>query len=405
MSKKQSGAFSNDTDPDFYEHFILSANLPGSSSLIIKVMDKGLVMDTLVGECRIDLEDRWLAMVQQKMHSLSEKAYLERYTSPNQEFVKPDYKDSGGTTKPRTFEPLLAPFPPLPLETRRIVCLDDETGDENETGTIRFWVDLVSADADYLDATFEKAFIDFEVRITVWDVSGVSIWADVGQRNDLYVKGCLLTKGVKGNISQQNFETDIHKFSHDRAAFNWRWVLNVTMPVTAAILRFRLCDSDSLSGDDSIYDPKSMPLDHQLMLAYRLEINGHKPLGTASRHVVFDTWPEGKKTQRVGCCGRTLGDMEPTPAIMTIDIQILPKHHAVAHPVGEGREGPAPLPPPGERMELNTALSEPVRFTKTMLGPVAWARCTSFCCCLAIVIVLFTVLAILFFASQTFATM
>lgn len=344
-------------------------------------------------------------MTQTKMRCLTQQTHLKRFTSLDREYVKEDYKSSGGGTTARTFQPLLAPFPPLPLETRRIHCYDEETGEKNDTGLIRFWVDLVSADTEYIDATFQKASIDFEIRMTVWDVNGISIWADMGQRNDLYVKGILVTKGVKGNVTQKNFETDIHKFSHDRAVFNWRWVLDIRMPVTAAVLKFRLCDSDSLTGDDPLYDPKLMPLDHMLMLAYRLEVTGKPPLGTATRRVIFDTWGAEKKSSKVGCCGRLLGNQEPTPAIMTLDIQVLPKSVASSSPVGEGREGPHPLPPPGERMEWATAVTEPVRFAKVMLGPVNWSRCSALCCCLVVVILLMTALALMFFASQTFATM
>lgn len=371
---------------------------------MIKIMDKGLVTDTLIGECAVDLEDRWMAMTQCKMRCLSELKHLTRYTSPTEQQVV-TCKEPGGGSKDRVFEPLLAPPSPIPLETRRIHCADEETGEQNETGTIRFWIDLVSAETEYIDATFTTKFIDFEVRITCWDVNGITIWSDMGQRNDLYVKGCLMTKGIKGSQIRRDFETDIHKFAHDRAVFNWRWVVDVRMPVVAAALMFRLCDSDTLTGDDPIYDPKIAPLDHQLMLAYRLEVNGEKPLGTATRKVIFDTWGQDKTSSKVGCCGRLLGGVQPTPAIMTIDIQVIPKNVAAANPVGEGREGPSPLPPPGERMEWATAVQEPVRFTKVILGPVNWARCTAFCCCLAVVILLMTVLALMFFGSQTLATM
>lgn len=342
-------------------------------------------------------------MTQQKMRSLSEKTYLDRYTSPKEEVVNPHWMD-GGEERPRKFDPLLAPFSPLPLETRFLHCVDPETKEENETGVIRFWIDMISAEGNYSEANFHTRRIPFEVRLTCWTVNGISIWQDMGQRNDLYVKGAFIAQGIKGNLTQRDFQTDVHKFSHDRAVFNYRWVMDLEMPVLTAAFKFRLCDSDSLTGDDPIYDPKFLPLDHMFQLAYRKEVNDEKPLGTATRQVVFDTWGADKTSGTVGCCG-LFRTADPTAAIMTVDVQILPKRIASKDPVGEGRDGPHPLPPPTQRMEWASAVAEPVRFTKVMVGPVCWARSKGCCLCLFILAILMTILALMFFGSQTFSTM
>merc|ERR1711990_116767 len=52
-----------------------------------------------------------------------------------------------------------------------------------------------------------------------------------------------------------------------------------------------------------------------------------------------------------------------------MDVQVLPAKYAKEHPVGEDRDGPSPLPFPSDRVDANTALSDPWKLIKTVLGP------------------------------------
>merc|ERR1719161_423983 len=95
----------------------------------------------------------------------------------------------------------------------------------------------------------------------------------------------------------QVFETDQHKFSHNVANFNWRWIARITAPLAECALQLTLMDGDSLSDSDPLYDPITVALDHQISLTHRNTMRGTPPLGPNLMRVKFDSWGQDKKTE------------------------------------------------------------------------------------------------------------
>jgi hypothetical protein len=63
-----------------------------------------------------------------------------------------------------------------PAAHQDILRTDEETAAEMRVGTMRLWLDLVP-EGDYYSVAKLQAFSkEFEVRVTIWDVSGISIY-------------------------------------------------------------------------------------------------------------------------------------------------------------------------------------------------------------------------------------
>lgn len=68
-------------NPGFYKHFDIPVSIPGASTLKIEVWDDdGIVGDDLIGETRIDLEERWFSKEWRALNDSSIKNALKENT-------------------------------------------------------------------------------------------------------------------------------------------------------------------------------------------------------------------------------------------------------------------------------------------------------------------------------------
>ena len=145
-----------------------------------------------------------------------------------------------------------------------------------EVGSMRFWIDISKPGHHYQAFNHEGGAFsptramaeEFEVRVTVLNVNHVTIWKDVGQRNDLFVKGVAAIHGFDEDPNFITFKTDTHKYAHQHADFNWRFVFRVRFPCLACYVRLELKDQDLL-GEEPLYDPQILSLDEYLALAHK----------------------------------------------------------------------------------------------------------------------------------------
>jgi len=402
---------------DFYQHVPLTTVLPGDSTLRIQVWNKGVLgfNDTLIGTVELDLEDRWLVLDRRRTHARANAEHLELNISPPKETsvgmpspsasTRPVWKAPqhpcllGNGDASVVVEPRLSPLPQLPIETMDLLRNDEETGSQMRVGALRLWVDMAPEGESYSEAKLKAFTQEFEIRVTVWDVTGISVFKDFGEHNDVVVKGKLLSCNAKGVCAPQKRQTDVHKFAHSSASFNWRWVFPVSAPTNFCALELSLEDKDLLSEHDLIYEKKTLPLDHMLMLALDNYQDG-RPLGINSEKVVFDAWPKRDippATSSRRCCLRRRAPTKPKPATLKVDIQILPKQDADLAPVSEGQ-----ISEPSGRLTWNTAVADPVRAFRQMVGPTNW-RTGSICCCGTVTALIALVLfAILYLIVNTF---
>jgi hypothetical protein len=212
------------------------------------------------------------------------------------------------------------------------------------------------------------------------------------------VRGKLSACSVaKGSCAPQKRETDVHKFAHTDAVFNWRWKFPVEAPTQSCTLELSLVDKDVLSANDLIYAKKILPLDHMLMLALDHHANGKPALGVNSEKVIFDAWPKRdvpvEPPSTWWCSWRRRTPEKPAPATLRVDVQILPKEDADLDHVDEGQ-----ISEPHGRLSWNTGLAAPLRVAQTLVGPTHWRNGGRWCCCLGItsLVLLIFVLAFLF---------
>lgn len=330
--------------------------------------------------------------------------------------LKPLYKFEGRSdgSKPNKsnnlkIAPKLAPTQRLPVEIVDLLLEDDETGTEAKTGVLRLWVDMTLETEDYKPADLKTQTKGFEVRIVVKHIKNISIYKDIGERNDIVVKGMLRIKDFVGKEQVHRVETDPHKWANKEAMWNWRWVFKLVAPTAFCSLKLSLIDQDTMSDDDPIYDAKEYPLDHIIMLAWQAHRDAEPNLGTLKEEILFDSWPEQSDSAKAGCfrkckcrcCCRPTKPKDPLKkaAKLFLDITVIPQDEADQNPV----EDNVCIAPPRGRLDWSSAIKEPGRFMHVLLGPTLERQSKQICCCASIVFLLCVALMIFFFGSQGMA--
>jgi len=408
-SVKGKKVHNNEANPNFYEHFQVPAVLPGATTLRIQVWDEGTLNDALMGEVVIDLEDRWMVLMQRTFRAITSEKYLESNACEVLDLDGEEPKDSNGKTL-RSRLPPLSSTHNMPIEFKKLHRRDPTTDVDQHVGDIRYWIDLVPVDdVDYLVPKISDAqkMGEFELRITIWNVTDIGVFKDAGQRNDLIVKARLLTTDYHGKQTITREETDTHKFCNITGTFNWRWKFPLQLPLPSATLFLTLYDQDTISADDPLYKTKELPLDHLVRIVYeKWNKNPNEPVGAVTMNVIFNEFldPAAQKECCIKscctcfrCCTRVI---EASAANLKLDVQCVPMEYALEHPVGKGREGPQPLPMPTDRVDWNTCLSAPLKMFKIILGPNKYRMLMWFCCCSTFIFLIITALSSLFLLTN-----
>jgi hypothetical protein len=440
-----------------YQHQVLQASIPGCHTMriFLRSYNSLLMTSSEIGHVDLDLEDRWLTLERRLRRSTTNNEYLQRNvcckeqnyksfkirrdrkedtpqarlekegmempynprnvywleppTAANKYGVKHEVAGAGANVASSDslvkIEPKVAPPGRLPVEIVDMFVEDEDTGTETKAGVLRLWVDMSLESDNYTPAKLTIPLQDFEVRIVIQHIKNICVFRDAGERNDCKVKGTIKMKDYLGRLKQRTVETDVHQWATSEAAWNWRWIFKVQAPCSVCSLAFSLMDSDSMSDDDPIYDTKEYPLDHMVMLALTSRRDGLPPLGTLKEKVVFDSWTEQPRKAEGACkrccckcCGKKYLHHTKRYASLFVDITVIPQDDADSNPVEEGQ-----ISEPKGRMTWKTAISQPVKFMRVMLGPTMLSRvkcCSIAFCILACIIIL---LMALFFASQALA--
>jgi len=369
----------------FYFSFVFETSLPGISSMQIEVRHRGLISDTLLGTCQFDIEDRYLTMQVREMREGTNEKFLKDSIAPTQlrfcsplpsatrssGWVDPPYdpeKDFGINDEGKTLiYPQRAPGSRMPIEVHDIQRQAAGTGTESRAGVLRLWLDITPAEAGLEKEREVPKLEDFQLRITIWRISNISIFKDHGVRNDVYVVGKFKAVDMHGNETHAIERTDVHRFANNEASFNWRWVLKIPAPVQEASLELIMTDEDRLQAHEQIYHPVVYSLDHLLSVAYDKYVEGRSHLGVLHETVVFDSWDETAVdtlfSRYCRCCWRRSGMVKRKFAYMQMDVELLPMAVATSNPVEAGN-----VAPPKSRLSFGSALAEPTRTVKILIG-------------------------------------
>ena len=223
----QTGAVRRSTlKPDFYECFEFSTRLPGPAQVKVQLRDhsRWRPAHAVLGESRLDLEDRWF---HRKWQALDERSEA----------------NPGNPLKP--------------IEVRRLT----RDGSLVARGQLYAWVEIrkdAAARRDPPVALEGPERREFEVRVVVWASKDVPF-----EMGDYYVQAQV------GNSRPQ--KTDVHwRCRNGKASWNWRLKIGVELPLASpdlGRLSVQLWDQDVVKWND-IVGEATVDLYRWLLKAY-----------------------------------------------------------------------------------------------------------------------------------------
>eukprot|EP01038_Epipyxis_sp_PR26KG_P008250 gene8250-11165_t len=206
----------NTINPKFHEFFEIQSLLPGSSELLITVMDHNdFKPDSLIGATVIDIEDRWLSLAWRE---------LGKGASPEIE-------------------------PKRPVEKRSLwnpsTC--------NPQGTLVMWVDIYTiADSKKFPPMEIKPADpeEWEIRLVVWTASDIPPGDPFEDMNDLYFK-CIMRD------AQQSTDCHLRLVTGQKGSFNWRMKFPIQLPLNSdeeglARIVIQAWDQDVITTSDCL---------------------------------------------------------------------------------------------------------------------------------------------------------
>ena len=329
---------SDTNNPGFYKCFDIPVSIPGASTLKIQVYDAdGFSRDDLIGETKIDLEERY---------------YSREWQSLNKE---------------------LDGFRKMPIEERTLMLKTSAA----PQGVLECWVELMTPkEAKIRPKVDIRPFPkrDFELRVIVWGTKDVRFSDEFTEANDLY---------CKGTFGKETLETDTHWRCRDKGSFNWRWKYNYSFPF----------DYDEEYGNNlftiSLWD-RDVVKSNEMICEARIDLNDYETLTKAYKRndkvSMKRINPKKQKSDRMWFMlthpdFRDKKTAEYLPqGYVEVSIEVLPKALAdkLNNGFGRGERNMFPvLPQPTGRFSFD--LFSPWQMLKEILGPKQAKRLICLC--------------------------
>ena len=326
--------FSDKKNCDWHQYYDLLIELPGSSKLIIQVMDHNPIFkDELIGETSIDVENRY-------------------------------------------FDPTWQSLVNKPVETRNLYHPDFE----EPQGQVTMWLEMFDKNEEQLVDVWNikpQPETTLQCRFIVYETDGMENM-DIEDTSDIYISAYINAK--------EKQSTDIHyRCQNGVASFNWRLLLPIHTPEKSYNLTIDAYDNDILLRDDFICgctlnlsyivnDVNMIDLPIKLTKEYYKSLPQEKKVLSNIEFVGKDEdeegakfWVQLEKNGKKG--GRVLCSLE-----------IVPDWYAEAYPVGKGRESPniePYLPPPFGRISFTL---NPIKMFNQLAGPRFRKKVCKFIC-------------------------
>ncbi|CAK8985932.1 Myoferlin (Fer-1-like protein 3) [Durusdinium trenchii] len=308
-------------DPFFGQWYELDASFPDICELEIEIWNANFLNDDLIGATKIDLEDRWFNM---QWHELKfERKKIKEY---------------------RTLK--------LP-------------GSDLSQGLVEMWIEMYKPEeyvnAPIVDIRAPKTE-EWELRLVIWETRRVPLLDDHHYGN-LYVTGEVSYSGVNGSANfERELSTDVHTGLKDgRGIFNFRMLFPMEAPSRFPRLRIKVWERWLISY--TALGEANVDLSALMREASRTQedVIDRKRGWVTLTH---SNWP-----------GSTRGDID-------IQMSLVRKKYAEAHPVGKARD------PPNE----NPFLPDPPRESifAQVFRSVGTGRsiCCIVCCLVTLVIII-----------------
>ncbi|CAI2384461.1 unnamed protein product [Moneuplotes crassus] len=428
-------------NPGFYKHFDISVSIPGASTLKIQVWDDdGIVGDDLIGETKIDLEERWFSkewrIINDAANVLDEREFEEeskeevksQEANQNKESLEEEKKETleeekkekddeeekeekdqekkkeevkevkkknskeekKSQAKKKGSKEQISKVKPkriikkIPIEERTLTSITSAA----PQGILECWIELMSAkEAKQRTPTNVCPFPKkpMEIRVIVWGTKDVKFLDTAEKCNDLYVKGI---------FGKKELETDTHWRCRGNGSFNWRWKYKTKFPFDydeeygRNVLTFSLWDRDVTKSNEMICECRLDLNDYNTLIksykrgkSVKMLKNLPNKKKKSDRMWLLLTHPDRRDDMT--------GEYEPQ-GYLEVSVEIMPQEEADDKQNGFGRESPnmfPHLPKPTGRFQFD--LFSPWKMLKELLGPALARKVAAVCCCIICCLVLF----------------
>lgn len=309
-----------DLNPDFYKLYELDAFIPADWKLVLKIYNKGKVMDSLIGEREIDIEDRYFSDIWRlRSYAFQKRSeyYKDKIKRLSNQTPVPleeiEAMENEQLELTQYLKPKLQNRPSYPIE----YCFLTQPGLNTMQGSAEILIEpLHSSELRKVPAAkFEPPKpIKYQIRLIIWEAFDIP----KGDKKavDVFFKVTLDNEGwATDEITK---ETDTHLGSDGYCIYNWRMTFDLMMP--CAFPRLKICAFDMATfGSDESIGEVTLKFDNIM-----------NKLKTEGRYEA----PQKKvrmKNQKKG--GEDAGDV-------LISFKIITSAEAASVPVGEGQEEP-----------------------------------------------------------------
>eukprot|EP00435_Cladocopium_sp_Y103_P015983 s341_g3.t4 len=417
---------------DFYRRMTFDLMLPGDGVLVLQLWAKPLLQltDQLLGEAHVDLEDRQMALMYKRLRSASSNTWIQSHLSPAEPLevtterihhqhhwgrtwcdptkVHQKRLEVGGSARkatlfhphsrkaPSAYRPHLAPPSPAPIEALALYR-DGKVLKSGKTGTLRTWMDLFTFQERVPEVDFsslKEIPMPLQVRIKIFQVDGISVFKDFGERNDVYVRGILTCQPVGKQASVALLQTDVHKYAHKTASFNYSWTFDIEAPVRECHITLDLLDQDTVTGADQIYAPKVLSLEPLVAATYFARTWKKAEPQEVQHQVVFDCFPPDhplRPRRFCFCCCKRGGKrphVHPEPATLSMAIEVVFRESMALPPRIES------FAEPKDRVDVRELILRPQKAFRIILGPKNLRLVKHTCCWCAFLMVALITLAV-----------
>ncbi|EGR29195.1 hypothetical protein IMG5_161110 [Ichthyophthirius multifiliis] len=364
-------------NPQFFKMYQLDAQLPEDWNLIISIVNKGQVLDSLIGEYEIDLEDRIFG-ISELRKNVAYEIYKQYYT---EQLEKNKYNyDHTFNNKKRSYEQKITELSNLIESFNRnlkipVEYIELKHPQENTCqGTMELFIEPFPTDIARIipQSNIQKPSPqEFEIRLIVWEVFNIVL--PEGKKSiNMYVS-VSLDKNANINQEEVTKQTDNHNGSENgNGVYNYRMKFPLCIPCIFPRLRIQVFEFSTIGADENLGETV-ITLKN---IIKKLQINGSFELATSKYLLEHPKFPDQYR-----------GDI-------SLSMSIISKQLAESQPVGEAQEDPNENPfleKPKEGRGINNFLKgSSFDFSGWGLGILKYVKC------LAILAVVVCIIIILF---------
>lgn len=250
----------NTLSPTFLRIFELDAELPIDWNLEFRVMNKGTLLNNIIGQIDIDLEDRLLGepKLQERLAFMIYKDYYEKKVMElKHDYSKEaDHQKSTLQSEITNLTQMIDSFDrdfKIPVEYKE---LKNTSKSSTSQGTVEMFVECLPFDISRMippQPLAEPTVMDYEVRLVILETNNIVI--PEGKSLLSIMVEARMDASATGTSKEETFETDCHNGSKDGyGVFNWRMKFNFRTPCQFPRMKVTVYDFSPFGTNENIGD-------------------------------------------------------------------------------------------------------------------------------------------------------